>query len=117
FIFASNVLAHVPEPVDFANGLAFLCGDKTTVIIEVPHALPMIRNNFFDVIFHQHYSYFNLNSLNLLFSNAGLTINKVEKISTQGGTLRLFISKDNKHYDSSVSEILIEEKLSGIYDV
>lgn len=117
FIFASNVLAHVPKTLDFVKGLKILSDKKTIIIVEVPHALPMIKNNSFDVVFHQHFSYFNLHSLNLLFRSNDLFINKIEKIDTQGGSLRLFISQNDIKQDHSVAEILIEEEKAKIYQL
>jgi len=113
-VFAANVLAHVPNPNDFVAGLAILASEQTTIIIEVPHALPMIEQNLFDVIFHQHFSYFHLHALNQLFNHHQLFINKTEKVNTQGGSLRLYISKNNLRIDHSVDEILNEEIQSGI---
>lgn len=112
-IIACNVLAHVPNPNDFVAGLKKLSTDTTTIIIEVPHLLPMLQNTFFDVIFHQHYSYFSLLSINKIFNNNGLYVNKVQKLQTQGGTIRLFINTFNKQ-DNSISRMLKEELAAGL---
>lgn len=113
-ILASNVLAHVPDPDDFVKGLSILMDDETTFILEVPHSLPMIQNHTFDVIFHQHYSYFNLKTLKYLFNKYGLHINSLEKVNTQGGSLRLYISKIVSS-DYSVSEIFEEESKYNLH--
>lgn len=115
FIFAANVLAHVPNPDNFAKGLYELASDETIIIIEVPHLLPMIENNIFDVIFHQHYSYFSLHALKHLFEKNNLNISNIQKIYTQGGGLRLYLSKiKNDAPIKIVNTILEEEKKASI---
>lgn len=116
-IMANNVLAHVPDPISFVKGLKILSNSKTTIIVEVPHSLPMLQAATFDVIFHQHFSYFNLKGLKYLFEQEGLFINKVEKVATQGGSLRLHINIEKKVKDNFIIEILKEEEEFGLYEV
>jgi CDP-glucose 4,6-dehydratase len=112
-IMGNNVLAHVPDPYDFAKGISFLLKEDGWAVIEVPHTLPLIQNSTFDVIFHQHYSYFNLHALIYLFNSVGLHINSLDQIDTQGGSLRLFISRTSGE-DETVKAILAEEVNAGI---
>lgn len=113
-IMACNVLAHVPHPISFVKGLEKLSNNDTVIVIELAHALPMFENGTFDVIFHQHFSYFNLSTLKLLLETNGLYINDVEVIETQGGSVRLFASKI-KWEAASVEKILDKERLGGLY--
>ncbi|MCO5229659.1 MAG: class I SAM-dependent methyltransferase [Chitinophagales bacterium] len=115
-ILACNVLAHVPDPKDFVEGLTILSDYETNIVIEVPHALPMFKNGLFDVIFHQHFSYFNLYSIKKLFEKYHFFINHVEQIDTQGGSLRIYISK-NKIKDNTIHLILKEEQDFHLYDL
>lgn len=116
-IIANNVLAHVPNPRDFVAAIAMLAKEDTMVIVEVPHLLPMIQNGTFDVIFHQHYSYFSLHSLIHLWKSADLYIHEVDRSATQGGSLRLHISKKvPEKYPDTVRSILIEEENNRLFD-
>ena len=56
----------------------------------------MIKNLRFDQIFHQHYHYFNLNSLNNLIISLGCKIIK-KKINTNfwGGSILIAFKKNN----------------------
>jgi hypothetical protein len=117
FIFAANVLAHVPNPMDFVKGLSHIAGDSTTIIIEVPHVMPMLEKTLFDVIFHQHFSYFSLWALKKMFEESGLYINDVKKLETQGGSLRLYVSKNIALTKDSVNILLDEENLKGIQEI
>lgn len=114
-IMANNVLAHVPNPDDFVKGLSNLMNEGTTAIIEVAHVLPMIQKGLFDMIFHQHYSYFSLLALDSLFKRNDLYINEVKEVSTQGGSLRLYISRNN-FSKSSVKHLLKRELEAGLND-
>ena len=57
---ANNVFAHVPDIVDFAQGLRALVKDDGTVTIEIPHLLRLIEDRHYDTIYHEHYSYLSL---------------------------------------------------------
>lgn len=115
-ILGNNVMAHVPDPLDFAMGVEHILADSGTAVFEVPVSRNMIADCTFDVIIHQHYSYFNLHSLSHLFGKAGLYINTIESIPTQGGSLRLFISRD-KRVTGSVTDFLALERESGLLDM
>lgn len=113
-IIANNVLAHVPDPAGFVAGISMLCGEHTVVIVEVPHVLPMIQNGTFDVIYHQHYSYFSLHVLILLFSQYGLFLQLIQQVPTQGGSLRLHLSTSNDTLPEAAKEILEQENSAGL---
>ena len=48
FIFARNVLAHVTNPNEIFKGMYELLNPKGIGFIEVPHLLPIIKNNQYD---------------------------------------------------------------------
>ena len=65
----------------------------------------------FDNIYHEHYNYWSLTSLNNFFKQLNATIFRSEKINTHGGSIRIYVSKEkNKKVESSVKKLLIEEK-------
>ena len=49
--------------------------------------------NQFDTIYHEHYSYFSLFTIDEIFKKHGLYIFDVETLSTHGGSLRIWLSK------------------------
>ena len=97
-ICANNVLAHVPNLTDFIRGLSVLCNDETVITIEFPHFFELISQGQFDTIYHEHYSYFNLSSIEKIFQKYELKIYDVEQLKTHGGSLRIYISKSNSTY-------------------
>jgi SAM-dependent methyltransferase len=84
-----NVLAHVPDIHDFAEGLARTLASKGTLVLEFPHLLELIRGLQFDTIYHEHFSYLSLIPVERLFREHGLAAFDVERLTTHGGSLRL----------------------------
>jgi len=86
-ILARNVVAHVPDVVDFIAGAAHWLADDGILHIEVPYLVEMIDKVEFDTIYHEHLSYFSVTALDRLFKEAGLTLWDVEEIGLHGGSL------------------------------
>jgi SAM-dependent methyltransferase len=87
-VVANNVLAHVPDIVDFAKGLRALVADDGRVSIEIPHLLRLIQGREYDTIYHEHFSYLSLITTQRVLAAAGLTVVDVEELPTHGGSLR-----------------------------
>ena len=89
-IIANNVLAHVPDLNAFVAGIATLLRPQGTVTAEFPHLQRLFEGNQFDTIYHEHFSYFSLLSLEAVFAQHGLTVFDVEELWTHGGSLRVY---------------------------
>jgi hypothetical protein len=110
-IIGNNVLAHVPDLHDFIEGFSILVADEGIITFEFPHLLNLLKNNQFDTIYHEHYSYLNVTALLPLVARYKLKIINVEKLPTHGGSLRVFIAKNESNWatDRSVQIMLKEE--------
>jgi SAM-dependent methyltransferase len=89
-IAANNVLAHVPDINDFVSGFKGLLKPAGVLTVEFPHLLRLIEANYFDTIYHEHYSYLSLLAVERLFARHGLEVFDLEELATHGGSLRLF---------------------------
>jgi hypothetical protein len=87
-VVANNVLAHVPDIVDFARGLRALVADDGWVTVEIPHLQRLIEGREYDTIYHEHFSYLSLLTTQRVFAEAGLTVVDIEELATHGGSLR-----------------------------
>ncbi len=118
-IIGNNVYAHVPDINDFTGGIKKLLSDRGTVTLEFPHLLELIKHNQFDTIYHEHYSYLSLYAVSKIFKNSGLKIYKVDRLSTHGGSLRIYGCHidDNKIIDDSYKNLINEELNSGINSI
>jgi hypothetical protein len=87
---ANNVLAHVPDIGDFVGGFREALKDDGVVTFEFPHLLKLIELVQFDTIYHEHYSYLSLVTVEQVLAANSLRPFDVERLSTHGGSLRLF---------------------------
>ena len=114
-VIANNVLAHVPDVVDFAAGLAHLAGPRGVVTIEAPHLLSLVDGVQFDTIYHEHYAYWSLYAVERLLAAQGLRVFDVEKLTTHGGSLRYFASADGARAEGpGLVAVRAEEEACGI---
>ena len=114
-ILASNVFAHSDKLEEMAECMFILLKKSGIIIIEVQYLLNTLRDLTFDNIYHEHYNYWSLTSLDFFFKKMNAKIVKAEKIDTHGGSLRVYIKKDkNSKPDKSVKMILEEEVKFGI---
>ncbi|MFC1512828.1 methyltransferase domain-containing protein [Thermodesulfobacteriota bacterium] len=114
---ANNVLAHVPDINDFVAGFALLLKPSGVATFEFPHLLKLIEGNQFDTIYHEHFSYLSLISVQRIFETNGLTVFDVEELPTHGGSLRVFAQRCNsgKHACMSrVAKVIEREKHAGM---
>lgn len=109
-IIGNNVLAHVPKINDFVAGVANLLSLDGTATFEFPHLYQLIKQNQFDTIYHEHFSYLSIISLLKVFSSVGLDIYEVEELPTHGGSLRVYVCHaGNRTIDTSVNTVLNKE--------
>jgi len=90
---ANNVIAHVPDLHDFVAGFAIILAEDGTWTAEFPHILRLLADSQFDTIYHEHFSYFSLLSLEPVLAAHGLKVVDVDRLSTHGGSLRLWIRR------------------------
>jgi len=114
-ILASNVFAHSDKLKEMAECMFKLLKKNGTLIIEVQYLLNTLKDLTFDNIYHEHYNYWSLISLNNFFNKFDAKIYRVEKINTHGGSIRAYIKKEKKiKIENSVKEFLKEEEKFGI---
>lgn len=116
-LIGNNVLAHVPKLNDFVRGMKILLKPRGVITMEFPHLLRLMEGNQFDTIYHEHFSYFSLITVEKVFLAHGLTIFDVEEISTHGGSLRIYV----RHAEDTatpvgprVAELLAREEAAGL---
>lgn len=113
FLVANNVLAHVPDPLDFARGVFDLLAEDGVATFEFPHLKGLIDFGRFDSIYHEHYSYLSLKALTRLFGQVGLRVFRVEHLESHGGSYRLFVDRVRRVPEESVWEALQAEGLAS----
>ena len=114
-ILASNVFAHSDKLKEMAECMLKLLNKKGVIVIEVQYLMNTLKDLTFDNIYHEHYNYWSLTSLVNFFNQFKATIYKSERVDTHGGSIRIYVKKDNKvKVESSVKNLLNEEEKFGI---
>ena len=116
-LIGNNVLAHVPNINDFVAGMKKVLARGGIITMEFPHLIQLLDNKQFDTIYHEHFSYLSLFTVQQIFNSHQLDIFDVDEIPTHGGSLRIFV----KHVDDStkainlkVSELINKEIKKGV---
>jgi len=114
-VVGNNVLAHVPDTHDFAEGLRIVLKADGVISLEFPHVLRMLERGEFDTIYHEHFSYFSLATAARLLSEHGLEVFDAEELPTHGGSLRVLAAhRGRRAAGSRPSAIIEQERAAGL---
>lgn len=119
-LLGNNVLAHVPDIVDFVSGMQILLKPDGVITMEFPHLMQLVDNNQFDTIYHEHFSYLSFYTVKQIFESVSLEMFDVEEIPTHGGSLRIYAkhkSNASKQVTGNVAALLQKEISRGIADL
>ena len=118
-IIGNNVYAHVPDINDFTFGLKKILKPGGTITLEFPHLLKLIGETQFDTVYHEHFSYLSLHTVDIIFRANGLKVWDVEQLPTHGGSLRVYGChiNDPRTVLPAVAEILDMESSGGLRDL
>ncbi len=114
-IFGANVLAHVPQIVNFAKGVKKILKSKGSAVFEFPYVSGLMEGKF-DTIYHEHVFYFSLIALINLFKTAGLELYDVEITPVQGGSLRIYVSLPGNFLISENVKNLVAQEIKNGFD-
>jgi 2-polyprenyl-3-methyl-5-hydroxy-6-metoxy-1,4-benzoquinol methylase len=115
-IIGNNVLAQVTDLNGFVEGMKVLLKPSGVITLEFPHLMRLIEGNQFDTIYHEHFSYFSLLTVEKLFAAHGLVIFDVEELPTHGGSLRIYArhtEDTSKPINHSITELRSKEINEG----
>ncbi len=116
-LLGNNVLAHVPDIIDFVNGMKIILADTGVITMEFPHLVQLIDNNQFDTIYHEHFSYLSFHTVKNIFQAMELEIFDVDELSTHGGSLRIYAKHKedtSKLVTPNVKALVDKETAKGV---
>ncbi|WPQ64521.1 class I SAM-dependent methyltransferase [Chitinophaga sancti] len=116
-LLGNNVLAHVPDIVDFVKGMKIILKKNGVITMEFPHLMQLVENNQFDTIYHEHFSYLSFYTVKEIFEAQGLKMFDVEEVPTHGGSLRIYachVEDDSKEISDRVATMLKKEADKGM---
>ena len=112
-IVAQNVCAHVPDPVIFLEKCREVMTDKTLLYIQTSQC-NMVEYGQFDTIYHEHLSFFTIQSMWVAAKMAGLAIDGIEKTDIHG-TSYVFRLKRTSTLEVANHPLYIYERELGLY--
>lgn len=115
-VIGNNVLAHVPDLNDFVAGIALLLAPDGVATLEFPHLQRLVAERQFDTVYHEHFSYFSLHTVERVFAAHGMRVWDVERLPTHGGSLRVWAcANSSERCDTrAVAALLAEESSAGM---
>ncbi|WP_354683122.1 class I SAM-dependent methyltransferase [Cupriavidus necator] len=115
-IAGNNVFAHVPDINDFTRGMRAALKPGGTITLEFPHLMRLIEQTQFDTVYHEHFSYLSLYTVQRIFAGAGLRVLDVEALPTHGGSLRVYgcHADDARGATAAVAALLDAEAAFGL---
>ncbi len=118
-IVGNNVLAQVPDLNDFTAGMAHLLAPEGVITLEFPHLERLMAETQFDTIYHEHFSYFSLVTIERLAARHGLMLFDVEELPTHGGSLRVYLAHERSSHavEPAVARLLKRERRLGLEDL
>jgi 2-polyprenyl-3-methyl-5-hydroxy-6-metoxy-1,4-benzoquinol methylase len=114
-ILAFHVLPHVQDPNDFIESCINVLSDDGTVFIQTSQC-DMLLNNEFDVIYHEHSSYFTGKSIQELAHRHGLFVSSIIKTDIHSKSF-LFSLQKTQCDETQLNELIEFETQHGIYSL
>ena len=108
-ITAQNVFAHNSNPKKFLDDCEEIMDDYSFLFIQTSQA-EMILNNQFDTIYHEHVSFFNVNSFSRLVDRTNLQLIDVIKTPVHGISYLFILSKHPYNKQKVKNEIEVERQ-------
>ncbi|BCP53486.1 methyltransferase [Kaistia sp. 32K] len=115
-IIGNNVLAQVPDLNDFVEGMRILLKPEGVITLEFPHLARLIAETQFDTIYHEHFSYFSLLTIEQIAARHQLRLIDVEELTTHGGSLRVYLvhASSTRPQHPAVPALLAIERAQGL---
>ncbi len=117
-VVTTNTYHHIGDLETFTRGVADLLSDEGVFVIEVPHALDLVREHQFDGIYHEHVSQFTLRSVADHVERFGLRVVDAKKLPVHGGSMRVFVAREGSRRRPSpeVDAWLEREAEAGLFE-
>lgn len=114
-IVSSFSFGHIDNMKSVAEGIDNLLDENGTFIFEIYYLGTVIKELQYDMMYHEHMTYYTIKSLKKFLSNYNLRIFNIEKIKLRSGSLRFSCCriKNKKTNSKNVEKYLREENKNG----
>ena len=116
YITSHNACAHIDNLLDVIKGVACWLDESGIFVLEVGYLVDVYTNTWFDTIYHEHLDFHTVAPFEKLFERANMEVIGVDRISPQGGSIRVIAQKINGKFqrDDSVDELIKLEHELGL---
>ena len=109
-IIANNVIANIDDLEDVFHGIENIISEKGFFIIETFALYGIIKNNLIDNIYHEHLSYFSIQSFKKFSEKFNLNLIEAKFLSVKGGSLRFVFKKEKISTSMKINNLIKKEK-------
>jgi len=116
FITSHNACAHIDHLDQVIRGVHHWLADDGVFILEVGYLLDVYENTWFDTIYHEHLDYHSVSPFSRLLDRVGMKAIGVQRVSPQGGSIRVFAQRANgsRQPDGSFETLVERERQAGL---
>jgi len=116
YITSHNACAHIDDLFDVVKGVEYWLDEEGIFVLEVGYFVDVYKNTWFDTIYHEHLDYHTVAPFEMLFARVGMEIVHVQRVSPQGGSIRIMVQKRGGKIerDDSVDELISIEHELGL---
>jgi hypothetical protein len=112
-----NVFAHIGDAIGAANAVRELLTDDGELVLEVGYLPDVVATNNFPVVYHEHTDIWALRPMRRFYEARGLCLYDAERVDSQGGSIRAFVSKRTRATTDRLERLLggegsLDEKLA-----
>ena len=108
-IYGNNCIAHLDDLHDLLLGVKTLLTDDGIFVVECNYWGGMVANKNYSLIYHDHFSYFTVHTWIQLAQMHGLFVFDAIVTPAQGGSLRIFMSNNEREKTGKLQELIAEE--------
>ena len=109
-IIANNVIANIDDLEDVFRGIENIISEKGLIIIETFALYGIIKSNLIDNIYHEHLSYFSIESLKKFSEKFNLNLVEAKFLAVKGGSLRFIFKKEKISASKKINNLINKEK-------
>ena len=116
FLTSHNACAHIDGLLDVVKGVEHWLAEDGVFVLEVGYLVDVYCKNWFDTIYHEHVDYHTVAPFEKLFARVGMELVAVDRISPQGGSIRVMVQKQGGaiERDTSVDKLISLEHELGL---
>jgi len=104
----TNAFAHIKDLDSLMNGIKILLKEDGVFVSESQYLVDILEKLEYDTIYHEHLRYYSLKPLIQLFEKYDMEVFDCERISSHGGSIRVYASLKGKFTKSDNVKNIID---------